>query len=94
MAAAVAERATADLRAALADADNTIGQIIRLAESWRMQSGLLDAGHVAGVLLETCRPWMGEKRRSDEGEAASPVAAELALPEMPGQIPLPGTEAP
>jgi len=89
MAAAVAAQATADVRSALAAAANTIGQVIRLAESWRMQGGLLDVEHVARVLLETCRPWMGEGRRSDEGEAASPVAADLAAPEVAGQLPLP-----
>jgi len=35
----------------------------------RMQGGLdLDAGHVAGVLLETCKPWRGGEERSDKGD--------------------------
>jgi len=79
--------------AVAAQAGDVIAQVARLAEAWRMQGGLLDAAHVAGVLLETCRPWMGEGRRSDEGEAASPVAAELAPPAIDGQIALlPGME--
>jgi len=69
MAAAVAAQATADVRSALAAADNTIGQVIRLAESWRMQGGLdLDVEHVARVLLETCKPWRGGEERSDKGD--------------------------
>jgi hypothetical protein len=46
-------------RSALADAQNAIGQVIELAESWRMQGGQLDAGHVTGALLDICAPWTG-----------------------------------
>jgi hypothetical protein len=70
MAAAVAGAATADLRSRLADADNAIGQVIRLAESWQMQGGVIDVEHVAGVLLGTLKAWTGEgQERSEEKEA-------------------------
>jgi hypothetical protein len=49
-------------RTALADADNAIGQVIRLAESWQMQEGHLDAPHAARVLLDICAAWTGGLR--------------------------------
>lgn len=52
-------------RSALADADNAIGQVIRLAESWKMAGGQLDASYVTGALLEVCGPWMGGLRVAD-----------------------------
>jgi hypothetical protein len=80
--AGTAERA--DDRPALADADDAIGQVIRLAESWQMVGGQLDASHVTGALLAICAPWTGgltdgqcdrlaEQLREREGEQPLPV---------------------
>ena len=43
----------------LSDAEHAIGQVIRVAGSWQMLGGRLDASHVAGVVLGICAPWTG-----------------------------------
>lgn len=66
--------------AAVAEQDRlkaAIAQVIRLAESWKMQGGLLDVEHVAGVLLNELGPWTGDQDRSDE------KGGQLPLPESP-----------
>jgi len=69
MAAAVAAQATADVRSALAAADNTIGQVIRLAESALADEHCTPhARQLARALLQICRPWMGGEERSDKGD--------------------------
>jgi hypothetical protein len=91
--AAVAEAATADLRSRLADADNAIGEVIQHVWSWAMDGKALDPADVERVLVSygALRPWAGLAERG-EAEPLSPLAAALDGPEMPGQLPLPGTE--
>ena len=73
MAAAVADRATADLRSRLGDADNAIGQVIRLAESALADERRTPhARQLARALLEVLGAWTGERQeRTDEKEAGS-----------------------
>lgn len=57
----------ADERSALADADNAIGQVIRLVESWAMKGDPLDPAEVQRVLLGIIlRQWMGGLRLPGE----------------------------
>jgi hypothetical protein len=62
-----------DTRSALADADNAIGQVIRLAESWQMAGGQLDAEYVTGALLAICAPWTGMPLRELEAIGTGPL---------------------
>jgi hypothetical protein len=61
------------LRSRLADADNAIGQVIRLAESWQMAGGHLDAVHVTRALLAICAPWTGMPVRELEAIGNGPL---------------------
>jgi hypothetical protein len=91
--AAVAKAATADIRSRLADADNAIGEAIQHVWSWSMDGKALDPAEVERVLVSygALRPWAGLPERG-EAEPLSPLGAALDGPEMPGQLPLPGTE--
>jgi hypothetical protein len=67
MAAAVADAATADLRSRLADADNAIGQVVRLAESWEMQGGVIDVEQGWSYSLSTGASVTGAKFSASNG---------------------------